>query len=89
MFLNEEIAAAAKAGNLSKVVAHSRHFATGHATPTIDTYNSVLSAFAEHGLLEEVWALLSDMEASGLKPQVEAYNQLLHVSGLRISPPVP
>jgi pentatricopeptide repeat protein len=47
--------------------------------PNILTYNSAMELFGKKGLEDEAWALVDDMKAQGIKPDIETYKYLLQV----------
>jgi pentatricopeptide repeat protein len=47
--------------------------------PTILTYNSAMELFGKKGLEDEAWALVDDMKALGIMPDIETYKFLLQV----------
>jgi pentatricopeptide repeat protein len=50
----------------------------GHR-PDILTYNSAMALFGKQGMEEEAWALVDDMRALGIMPDIETYKFLLEV----------
>ena len=77
--LNGSLRRAAKRDDLGAVIrmssAQSRRMPTQHRA-----YEHVLSVLAAKGLLEESWAIMTDMEHSGLASTVTTYNYLLEAS---------
>lgn len=47
--------------------------------PNILTYNSAMELFAYKGFEDEAWALVDDMKAQGIMPDIETYKFLLQV----------
>jgi pentatricopeptide repeat protein len=47
--------------------------------PNLLTYNSAVELFGMQGMPDEAWALVDDMKASGITPDVETYRFLLQV----------
>jgi len=47
--------------------------------PDLLTYNSAMELFGRHGLEDEAWALVDDMKAAGIMPDIETYRFLLQV----------
>ncbi|KAI0295849.1 hypothetical protein B0F90DRAFT_1748918 [Multifurca ochricompacta] len=45
--------------------------------PDILTYNSAMELFGKHGMEDEAWALVDDMKALGVMPDIETYKFLL------------
>jgi len=47
--------------------------------PDILTYNSAMELFAKRAMEDEAWALVDDMKALGILPDIETYKFLLQV----------
>lgn len=47
--------------------------------PDILTYNSAMELFAKRAMEDEAWALVDDMKALGILPDIETYKFLLKV----------
>jgi len=80
--LNGSLRRAAKCDDLVAVVRICRQLSLEGCQPNIETYGHVLSVLAAKGLLEESWAIMADMEHSGLAPTVITYNYLLEASSI-------
>jgi pentatricopeptide repeat protein len=77
---NREIAKAVTTNDFTGMMSAVHRMKADGITPNVVTYESILEMFARHGLLQEAWALFSDMEALDIVPRIQTYNLLLAVS---------
>ena len=80
--LNVSLRRAVKRDDLGAVIRICRQLSLEGCQPNIETYEYLLSVLAAKGLLEESWAIMADMEHSGLAPTVTTYNYLLEASSI-------
>jgi pentatricopeptide repeat protein len=61
----------------------------GHR-PDILTYNSAMELFGKQAMEDEAWALVDDMKALGIMPDIETYKLLLQVRTINplLEPPL-
>ena len=57
----------------------------GHK-PDILTYNTAMELFGRLNMKDEAWALVDDMKALGIMPDIETYKFLLQVRTTRLFP---
>ena len=78
--INKGLARAADKDNIKEIVDLSHILLQREVRPNLETYNTILRAFGKNQLLEDAWALFSDMEVLGIDPDVESYNYLIQAS---------
>lgn len=53
--------------------------------PDILTYNSAMELFGKHHMEDEAWALIDDMKALEISPDIETFKFLLEVRPISFS----
>ena len=53
--------------------------------PDILTYNSAMELFGKHHMEDEAWALIDDMKALEISPDIETFKFLLEVGPISFS----
>ena len=66
-------------GQSVKLVATLQEMKEYRIPPDILTYNSAMDLFGKHALEDEAWALIDDMKALGISPDIETFQFLLQV----------
>ena len=66
-------------GQSVKLVATLQEMKEYRIPPDILTYNSAMDLFGKHALEDEAWALIDDMKALGISPDIETFMFLLQV----------
>lgn len=66
-------------GRYVKVIETLKAMKERGVRPDILTYNSAMELFAKRAMEDEAWALVDDMKALGILPDVETYKFLLRV----------
>ncbi|KAI9442634.1 hypothetical protein H4582DRAFT_2110118 [Lactarius indigo] len=64
-------------GHSTKLVTTLKEMKESGLRPDILTYNSAIELFAKHAMEDEAWALIDDMKALGISPDIETFKFLL------------
>ena len=80
---NMKLGKSVDGGNLLELVEALKEMKELEVKPDILTYNTAMELFGRLGMEGEAWALVDDMKALGIMPDVETYKFLLHVRTAR------
>ncbi|KAH9165468.1 hypothetical protein EDB89DRAFT_2009586 [Lactarius sanguifluus] len=64
-------------GHSTKLVTTLKEMKESRLRPDILTYNTAMELFGKHAMDEEAWALIDDMKALGISPDIETFRFLL------------
>ncbi|KAH8994719.1 hypothetical protein EDB86DRAFT_1240832 [Lactarius hatsudake] len=64
-------------GHSTKLITTLKEMKESGLRPDILTYNSAMELFGKHAMDEEAWALIDDMKALGISPDIETFKLLL------------
>ena len=66
-------------GHSTKLVTALKEMKELGLQPDILTYNSAMELFGKHAMEDEAWALIDDMKALRISPDIETFKFLLQV----------
>ncbi|KAG9012712.1 hypothetical protein FRB93_001265 [Tulasnella sp. JGI-2019a] len=78
--LNYHLSRAARAMNFGETFDIMSAIQKRGIQPTLETYHSILFVLAQNELAEEALAILADMQSSGIRPDVLAFNLILQAA---------